>query len=523
MKKQHWYLLIISYLLIYGGICIFVSSYTNFHVGLNDFWGFYYLSENLDINTPESLSNRFSPIGYPIFLKLLSFGNQIVAAHLINIFFGLAMLGGIAYLCAITVGPAWAMLCVLILSILPKFSDYITIPGPDIGMAAFLTIGGVLLLRASVITPKDDRIKRLIIMGGIFCGLSALWRYHGLVMAFGLILFTAIVSRKVFRHFILGFSSMMFVYAIQIFFNILSGRSPFETASSFNAFISTHGVSWHNVSQILDKVPKSVLAVIIDSPSSFIQMYIPNVLRFLPYFIPALLCVFLLKKKIYIKIGIIITLTFILYVLVVAVGARLSGRGDIPLLSFTVYSTVVLLKFMRENYLVQKKENKSIATITLTAILCVVIILFSSFFMTNYRQIKQRRMANMKYLAIESVLLEEGTVSHARQIFSDDFDLYFPHFTYYRPYLNGGWRRYDLSDYNEKYPDLAVDSVESFLEDCHRHNISHLVLTSRARRLSPQIQKIYSGKITSNQITKIANFPGIKVFRISKLNAVIQD
>jgi len=523
LKKQHWCLLIISYLLIYGGICILVSSYTNFHVSLNDFWGVYYLSENLDINTPESFSNRFCPIGYTIFLKSLSFGNPIVAAHLMNIFFGLALLGGIAYLCVITVGPGWAMLCILILSILPKFCEYITIPGPDIGMAAFLTIGGALLLRGSVIMPKDDRIKRFIIVGGIFCGLAALWRYHGLVVAFGLILFTAIVSRKVFRHFMLGFSSMMFVYAIQIFFNILSGRSPFETASSFNAFITIHGVDWRHVSQMVDKIPKSALAVILDSPSSFIQTYIYTVLRYLPFFIPALLCVFLLKKKIYVKIGMVISLTFILYVLVVSVGAGYSQRVDIPLLSFTVYSIIVLLKFMRENYLVQKKVHKGTAIITLTAIFCVVIILFSSFFMTSYREVKRRKMVNMRFLTIERILLEEGTVSHARQVFTDDFNLYFPHLRYFRPYLNGGWRRYDLHDYNEKYPDLAVDSVERFLDDCHKHNISHLVLTNRTRRLSRQIHKIYSGEMTSNQITKIADFPRIKVFRISKLNTVIRD
>jgi hypothetical protein len=441
-------------------------------------------------------------------------------ANLMNIVFGLAMLGSIAYLCAITVGPSWAMLCVLILSILPKFCRYITIPGPDIGMAAFLTIGGVLLVRASIIKPNDDRIKRFIIMGGFFCGLSALWRYHGLVIAFGLILFTAIVSKKVFRHLIFGFSSMIFVYSIQIFFNVLSGHGPFDTASAFNAYITIHGVDWHNVSQMIDKIPKSVLTVILDSPISFIQTYIHIVLRYWLYFIPALLCVFLLKKKIYVKIGMVISLTFILYVLVVSVGARLSGRVDIPLLSFTVYSIIVLLKFMKENYLVQKKEHKGAAVITLIAFFCVVIILFSSFFMTNYKEVKRRRMVNMRFRTIESILLEEGTVSHARQVFTDDFDLYFPHLRYYRPYINGGWRRYDLYDYNKKYPDLAVDSVESFLEDCHRHNISHLVLTGRVRHLSPQIHKIYSGEITSNQITKIADFPHIKVFRISKLNNV---
>ena len=514
MKEKYWNILLITYLIFFGAGCFLIGKSTNFFVFHNDFFWNLFTVQHLNINEPASFYNGFFPVGYPIFLKMLSIGNIFITAYLANILFGLVMLGAVAYLTYVTVGPGWALFCTITLSLIPKIFRYITTPGPDIGTTAFIAVGGTLLILSVTKNLKDNQRIKLILLSGVLFGLSALWRYHGLPLGVGFIIGSALISRKYFIYLVFGLTSIFLTYSIQSFFNIASGHGLLETATSFNVYITMYGVTWQKVSLMVKDLPHSVLEVIFSSPIRFLQTYSYNFLKIIPLIIPSLLGIFLLKDKKQVKISSIISLATILYLLVVSIGSGRSDRTGLPIIPFTIYQITVLASFAYRKAF----ENLGTRNLRILSVFAFVVVSFklSSFGYDNFADIKDRKDFQEKYQSIQRVLIQEG-VQNSKQVFSTSYDLYFPELKPYQPYNNGDWARYDMYGLNQEYPELTTQNMDKFLADCHQHAITHLVLDKSASVLMSELGQIYNEELSLKQLHKIADAGGLKVFRIDAL------
>ena len=87
--------------------------------------------------------------------------------------------------------------------------------------------------------------------------------------------------------------------------------------------------------------------------------------------------------------------------------------------------------------------------------------------------------------------LENLGVETAREVFTDDFDLYFRRIAEARPLTKGGWGLIGIDGWEEEFPQVATGSIPGFLESCRSHGVRYLALTRRSRRLGPDFPYLY--------------------------------
>jgi len=511
MRTRVWHLAIVAYVLVYGILCVCAGFRTHFHVALNDFWGNLYMADHLDFRNPGSFFCGFFPFGYALLLKAVFFGNPIVSACIANVFFGGVLLGAVAWWGLKTIGPKWTLLTVAAVSIAPKMFEYITLPGPDIGAAALAVLGGVLLIHSMVHESPDQRSWKGVVLGGIFCGLSALMRYHCLVLAVGLVVSTALFSKSFFRHSALGFAGVFSVYALQMAVNILSGHGLFETSASFNAYKLVGFIDWNQISAVIDRIPRSVIRIFFSAPHLFISGYASALMRVLPYLIPSMLCVFTLKDNGRVRVhAAILTASFVYFVVV----CWSSERVVIPVLPFVLYSAADFAKSLTANVrarFVDLRLEIAAATLTVCILLALQVALFVQ---SDWYIVKIRKNANDLFREVENELMKSG-VTDPKEVFTSSFDFYLPRINCCHPYRSGGWLRYSYPEYRKKYPELSGRTMEVFLADCRAYGITHLVLDRKAYGVSVDLGRLYEGSIQPKGISRLAEISGFKVFKVS--------
>jgi hypothetical protein len=128
-------------------------------------------------------------------------------------------------------------------------------------------------------------------------------------------------------------------------------------------------------------------------------------------------------------------------------------------------------------------------------------------------KIQQRLKANRQYREVESIAAKHG-IRDGREIFTCNFNVYFPSFSWPRPVYNGGWARLATWRYNEIIPELRVDTLEQFLDDCRAYDIRMLLLTEDTRELSPVMHAIYKGEINHRGIRRIAETGRFRIFLV---------
>lgn len=501
-------LILKTYLFLFVLLCFSISRYTNFYVPLNDFWGNVFMAQHIEFYNPASYYNGFYPIGYALLLRLFSPFNPVIIGFGINILFGTILIAGIAFLCSHTLGKIWGIICMILVSFQPLVFSHILTPGADIGCTTFTTIGGVLLLTQDRVSKKISKDFVYIISGLLF-GFSALIRQHGLVLAFSFLASTILINRQSLRLSVFFFLGLITVYSPQIFVNVLSGHGPFETSQSFNVFKLIHGINWYNTSKI--HIPQSIITVIANSPKGFITAYTEFMGKQLYLIIPLLICIFVLKDPLLNKLSLVLIIAFILYIPITSMGG--SVRGMLPLLPFFIFSLIILTKYGLEH--IREGFNKDKLMFSLTVISVIFFSCFSIllWLKNNLIDIKHRAFWGKSFKLIEEVLVKNEGVTNPKQIFTTSFDLYFLTLESHRPISNGDWERYDLHGYNQEYPEICTDSIDIFLDDCRKHNISHLVIDKNANKLSNELGNLYEQKYKHDQLHVIANIAGLKIFK----------
>lgn len=501
------------YPLFFAAACYAVVKYTDFYVSQSDFWGNYYMSRRLDFKNPATFHNGFYPLGYPLFLRIFSFGRPLTLPFIYNILFGVVVLYAVAFISFASMERLWVLMCVVTLSLMPKFFEYATRPGPDKGMVAFSAAGASLLLTVTVIGDGASNSAFWIFISGILFGFGALWRYHGMVFAFGFIFAAAIFSDSPAWTFLLPIAGFFLVYSVQMIVNVLSGHGLFETCQSFHVHNMTHGVDWDHIFSL--DIPKTIRAVISASPEKFFSAYLFSLAEMAPYLLPSLLCTVFLKDPVLVKMGAVAGVAFLFYIPVVSMGRKDIDRAELPLLPFVTWQVYLLASFafMQISRMLESQTVEAAGGLLILAALAATYAF--SWLNRHLSMAKNRKRVGAIFRSIEELLDKEG-VKSTDQVFSTAAELYFrnkpPYFTFHR--FSGGWSRFNLYGFNEEYP-IPGCEVEALLDFCESRGITHVILTSNCNMFAPQLDKVYNGKLKPARLEMIAHLRSFKLYRIT--------
>jgi hypothetical protein len=85
----------------------------------------------------------------------------------------------------------------------------------------------------------------------------------------------------------------------------------------------------------------------------------------------------------------------------------------------------------------------------------------------------------------------------------------------YHPHVIGGWPTVDLPGFLETYPPPSTRTLDSFLDDCLRFGVTHVVLSAAAGQASRELGQLFDGRLTSPRVADLGGAPGVRVFRIA--------
>ncbi|MCX7726039.1 MAG: hypothetical protein N2053_04235 [Chitinispirillaceae bacterium] len=127
---------------------------------------------------------------------------------------------------------------------------------------------------------------------------------------------------------------------------------------------------------------------------------------------------------------------------------------------------------------------------------------------------KMRFKEAKTFIEVENYLKANGCTS-AFQTFTTDFNFYFRTFPEHTPHINGGWSRIGTYKFNEVYPEMSVNSLDDFINDCKKHKIKFLLLTKDAYLLLEELGKIYSLEKFHSSIIFKKEIDRFKIFELS--------
>lgn len=499
------------YPLFYFGVCLFIVKSTGFHIPVNDFWMSFLNARFLDIKKPVSFYNGFFPLGYAVFLRIFSFGRSLYAPFIYNLAFGAASLYGVAYLGSTVLEPHWVLLLIVVLSLAPKFFRYTCTPGADTGMSAFTVIGAAVLLEGAV--SGQSATGFVFILGGALLGFASLWRYHGLVLAAGFITGAALFSGNPVLTLAASSAGFIAIYSVQIIFNLLSGRRPFETSQSFQVYIMMYGVDWLETSSM--KVPGSIMEVVFSSPGRFIKTFMRSFLEVSPLLLPSLLCIIFFDDDFSVRMSASIGVAMLIYLLVAAMGRSFSDRAEIPVLPFVAFQIILFFRFILER--LDGAATGNDALVLAAAIMAAAVFIFAiRSFKTNIHIVRQWKRVHGIFVAVESILKKEG-VKSSDQVFTTGIDLYFPglypHYIFNR---TGGYGRDSTYMFEAKYPEIKAGMVKELIDQCESRGITHIILASDCRTVSEEFGDLYEGNLISDRLEKAGAVFPFKLYRIEK-------
>jgi hypothetical protein len=131
------------------------------------------------------------------------------------------------------------------------------------------------------------------------------------------------------------------------------------------------------------------------------------------------------------------------------------------------------------------------------------VLVLLSLFLYKDANLTLRRIHENKETARIDLFLRNCGCTSAKELFTDDFYIYFRTMPPYRPYCNGGALRWGTNLNNEDYPEFPVASLEEFSAECKNKRVRFVLLTDHCDRLSPSLGKIYNGTSFEGIILKL--------------------
>jgi hypothetical protein len=152
--------------------------------------------------------------------------------------------------------------------------------------------------------------------------------------------------------------------------------------------------------------------------------------------------------------------------------------------------------------------------ISITFIMVFIALSGTAFAARDVMEIRSWDRAAHTIKSIEQFLISQG-VTRVSEVFSTDFNLYFPNLPPHLPYFNGGCPRWGTYGFNEEYPELNVASLDEFIADCRRQGIRFVILNTQGRELLNRFGDLFDGKaFPSAGIQFVKGFSELRVFEV---------
>lgn len=513
-------IIFLAVFLIAAAIFFISGTYIHFHVVLNDFWGVLYYARHLSLSDAGSLYNGFFPIGYPILLHIVPDSLVIYFAFGLSIIFGGLFVGWTSGLFYLIKKSTWGAALLSLMTILfPLIFRYANTTSPDMGTAAF-SMGGVYYLWKNEVTKGQNNHNILDdVICGVFLGISAIFRSHGIVSAAAILLayiFTSGLAKLWQRKYI--FIALSLVYFIQIGANLYSGHGAFETAQNFAVYITFHGMDWWHIPP--EAYTFSVVRALFNNPVGFMKVYIPLFLRLAIYGFPSFLCLFFWRNQLEKRYAWFVFLATIIYAVPVAIGTSSTERGPFPILGMAVTCAGLLCMEL------WRRLHNILSSSRILNFAAVVVLISAGFWITGnwvseiWSFLVQNRAANADFRNVEKIVVQNG-LKKPEEIFTNDFDFYLPNEPAFQPYRNGGWENFSLWGYREEFPQIPTDSWESFSTASSARKIKFLVLTPGAGSTAGFLGKLYNDKFIPPNVELVAEVNNIKIYKFTQVATIL--
>jgi hypothetical protein len=428
---------------IYGLLLFVVAWSSDFAVLSNDSFPLRWQAAHLSFHDASSFYNAFFPIGYPVILRTFEgFGNPFVPVVALQI---LASIGYARVLLRLS-GRFLRSGAQIVASTFVLFSPLV-VRGVLSAVPDFLLSLLVLLAFESYMSSTRDGDRK----AGVFLGLGILLRFHGLAVVGGLtlavlMLESAPISRL--RDIYTGFLPFVIFQSV---IQLLSGHGPFETGQAFNIWKTMHGIDWSHPPEAFSK---HAWEVIREAPGMFVQSMATQISEI---GLPLLALIGLIAAGRWSKLPtpsglMVIGVTALAYLLLTLAGG--SARAELVVLPVIVVAFFFLIQQILPPGVITPKLG---GWITLAAVLSAFAV--ASIFLMEGVVKSTRRLASYTEVAR---ILGLSSESQARQIYTDDFALYFPAQQAATPYSFGGWSRLGLPNFAREVP-LIHDSTSEAL------------------------------------------------------------
>lgn len=472
----------------------------SYHVVLNDFWTVFYYARHLTQSIPQSLQNSLFPIGYAAVLHLMPIRHALWMAFLFNV--GLASIAVTATSAlTLTDGCLWrAALTGLAAIFYPLTFRYANTTGPDIGVAAFIGLGIYFLWQPQLdprpASPAQNAL--LPLLSGFFLGLASLWRSHAIVAGFVILFVYAVLTgvKSFWRQKSL-WAAFLLMAGIQAAVNLVSGHGLLENAQYFNIYKTFFGNNWLTVPQ---QTGQGLFGLLFSNPGDFLEEYLPEVWKVALYAWPSLLLYFVSQKAPLKRFALFSGLVIVLYALPVAFGSSPRAPIAITPLAFAAFG------FLTSESLARCSTRRPVLLTVLAVFLAVLVFTGWQWQQVNSKFIHDFSDRHERYLRIERKLRAQGLTS-PEQVFTNNYNFYLPVTPPYYPRSNGGWDVTVTWNFRQEYPELPVETWQTFANACRAQGIRFLVLTSYSYELAPYFGDLYKGNFTPPDV-EILGFDG---------------
>jgi hypothetical protein len=314
---------------------------------------------------------------------------------------------------------------------------------------------------------------------------------------------------KNWKLFAISTCGVIIAYSPQIFINLVTGHGALETKlGASNIYDLMYGINWYKIST--ESISTNAIEIISTNYFLFVKKYLISFVKFfiqtgiIPL-IAALIISKPLNKKIAWTITVFVTLYFALF------SATLSGRQILLPLPLTMLCFGFLIE---ELFRLSERQSRIRGRLTKGATVLAVFTICLLFIARDFRSVKRNIDESVFSKNVESYLIEIGCTD-ALQIYTTDYDLYFKTLPNYTGYFNGGWSRWGTYKYNETFPEFNAESVESFISDCKKRNVSCVILTKDSYKLSNELGEIYNRKLLRKELIFKKEIGRVRIFQVS--------
>ena len=475
-----------GYAIAYALAQVAFAARMHFHLAVNDFLGLVSVGQNIDWSEPETLHNGFFPFGLPAIISLMPTGAVLPAMALLSVTFGTVALLATFEIANRLTGPWWGLVAVVLLSVSPQFFSYFASPGPDMIAVGLAMLAFALYVRESDRNGTDARM-RIVFMSGLVFGVAGLFRYHAALLCIGLVAWALLRQTERARYALIAISGVLVGFAPQILINVAGGLGPFASDSAFTIYQSVVPIDWHATSEIDAHAYASVLGVAAANPFEFAVSYFTSLGKFgVPIAIIAI-AVLLQRSRRNSTVMVSLLLAAVGYAAVVSTGN--SPRGLIPLLPLAAVAVAVIAQWASD-----ATADRAPSWQRATAISLAIGFLVGLPSLTEDAAVAQgRRNVEHARRAVDDAVATSGIVTDARQILTNDFDLYFEGIDGITPDVIGGWTNISRNG-SSPHTDVDVTSLTAFYCDARSRGI-RMVLWSPGSvpGLSPDLEEVFNG------------------------------